>query len=1022
VPETTEPDAEPGTVRPQPGKPQPGKPQPGKAKTGTTGKAKTGKSTRVNSAAPEIAALAFSGTWRHYQELALEAFEHDRRHGQRSTYIVAPPGSGKTLLGVEIVRRLGARALVLVPNTAVQEQWMRAVGKFGAPPGVAAADPAAPIACLTYQALCQLDDPGAALADAARRRWAQDRAKATGSTPAEAERDALAWTGEAAARRGRELARITAGLKREIAKAGAGRLRLRELLSDGARQRIAALRASGVRTVVLDECHHLASLWGYIVREAVAELGDVHLAALTATPPDVLTSTENDLYGDLLGPVDFTVPTPALVRERTLAPFQELAWLTRPLDSETQWLAEHDLRFTELITTLHEEQEGVTSLPSWVIGRLTDRTRGHEAEGEEAAESWAGFQRRHPALARAGARFLVSGGLDLPPGVPRGEGYREPPDLADWLVLLEDYALHCLAADSSGAAGDRYAGVAAGLRALGFTLTRQGIRRGASDVDRLLMNSGAKSAALADVVAGEFDVRGERLRALVLTDTELASAPGPSLVGVLRPEAGSAPEAVRALAADPRTAALRPLLVSGRGLRCAEQDAGVLLAALTKAGAPRLAGLAAQPASDGLVQLAAPGSAWQPRLWVELATSIFTAGATRLLVGTRALLGEGWDAPCVNCLVDLSSAATAMSVVQSRGRALRLDPGDPEKIASNWDIVCVAPELARGTADYGRFVRKHGHLFAPSEDGVIEAGPSHVHPTLGPFAPPPAGAFDAINREIADRAAAHQQARERWGIGQPYTGVEQQTLVVLPRQPARREVAAAEEPPHYLLKQNGPLHVAAYAGGITVLATLISQQPAVLAGLVSVPAALGWAALRLGHTQHLLGDALPLDLVAHAICDAYHDLHELSGQAAASLAIEPRASGYLRCYLREATSEENQRFTSALDGALCPAEFPRYLISRLVPAEGGGRLSTALRPLGRVLRREPPFGRRWVAVPDDFGRTRKRAEAFAAAWRRWLGPAELQFALRSPAGRDTVAAVNAERCDDYQTSTRRIWV
>ena len=111
-----------------------------------------------------------------------------------------------------------------------------------------------------------------------------------------------------------------------------------------------------------------------------------------------------------------------------------------------------------------------------------------------------------------------------------------------------------------------------------------------------------------------------------------------------------------------------------------------------------------------------------PESWKGLATRIFTDGVTQVLVGTRALLGEGWDAPCVNCLVDLSAATTSVSVTQMRGRSLRLDPGDPAKIASNWDIVCVAPELARGAADYDRFVRKQLHLFAPSEDGAIEAG------------------------------------------------------------------------------------------------------------------------------------------------------------------------------------------------------------------------------------------------------------------------------------------------------------
>jgi superfamily II DNA or RNA helicase len=54
--------------------------------------------------------LAFTGEWRRYQRMAIEAFERDRRAGRRSTHIVAPPGSGKTLLGVELVRRVGRRA------------------------------------------------------------------------------------------------------------------------------------------------------------------------------------------------------------------------------------------------------------------------------------------------------------------------------------------------------------------------------------------------------------------------------------------------------------------------------------------------------------------------------------------------------------------------------------------------------------------------------------------------------------------------------------------------------------------------------------------------------------------------------------------------------------------------------------------------------------------------------------------------------------------------------------------------
>ena len=342
-----------------------------------------------------LAPLAFQGRWRRYQELALEAFERDRLAGRRTTHVLAPPGSGKTVLGMEIVRRLGTRALVLCPNSAVQAQWLRTAGLFGAPDGLAAPSPDAPVACLTYQSLCQIQDPDTALGSAAERRWTADRARALGVPPAEVEQEAAAWQGTAARRRSREIARIKAAIKREIARGAHQGVELADLLEPAARRRVETLRRLGVRTLVLDECHHLASLWGYVVRTVAALLGEVHLVGLTATPPDELTVEEAELYQGLLGPVDFTIPTPAVVREGFLAPYQELAWLTEPLTSEAAWLAEHDQRFRQLVTDLHQQEAGGSlSFPEWVVTRLRVR---RTAEGEPEVP-WTSFQRRHPPL------------------------------------------------------------------------------------------------------------------------------------------------------------------------------------------------------------------------------------------------------------------------------------------------------------------------------------------------------------------------------------------------------------------------------------------------------------------------------------------------------------------------------------------------------------------------------------------------------------------------------------------------
>ena len=63
--------------------------------------------------------------------------------------------------------------------------------------------------------------------------------------------------------------------------------------------------------------------------------------------------------------------------------------------------------------------------------------------------------------------------------------------------------------------------------------------------------------------------------------------------------------------------------------------------------APGLAATASA-ATGGRTRTVTGGAGWEPRRYVPLVTRFFTEGGTRGLIGTRALLGEGWDAPAVN--------------------------------------------------------------------------------------------------------------------------------------------------------------------------------------------------------------------------------------------------------------------------------------------------------------------------------------------------------------------------------------
>jgi hypothetical protein len=62
-----------------------------------------------------------------------------------------------------------------------------------------------------------------------------------------------------------------------------------------------------------------------------------------------------------------------------------------------------------------------------------------------------------------------------------------------------------------------------------------------------------------------------------------------------------------------------------------------------------------------------------------------------------------------------------------------------------------------------------------------------------------------------------------------------------------------------------------------------------------------------------------------------------------------------------------------------------------------------------------------MAVPADLGRRKDRAEAFARAAVRWLGPGKLLFTQRTATGKAALAARGADAAD-YDARARRVWL
>lgn len=105
--------------------------------------------------------LKFNGAWRPYQAKVLTEIDHHIT--DKKLHVVAAPGAGKTVLGIEAIRRIGRNALILTPRTTIRDQWIETISNFfiGNPSEsarIVSCEPTciSPITCLTYQNIFQI--------------------------------------------------------------------------------------------------------------------------------------------------------------------------------------------------------------------------------------------------------------------------------------------------------------------------------------------------------------------------------------------------------------------------------------------------------------------------------------------------------------------------------------------------------------------------------------------------------------------------------------------------------------------------------------------------------------------------------------------------------------------------------------------------------------------------------------------------------------------------------------------------
>lgn len=978
--------------------------------------------------------MEFRFPFRKYQKVILQQIETNKDTDRRF-HIVAPPGSGKTIIGLELIRRFGQPAVVFAPTSTIQLQWKEKIGMFIpegkkiCPSDVAGVDTVdlKPINIFTYQLISSPAENLQFVEEAALFEWQDHITGGHTSLSFEEAKERIDLLKRNNPKTySKELSKYYKKIK--------GRY-MRDPQFDGIKflhqnavKLINGLVAYGVKVVVLDEVHHLLDYWALVIKELLRRIENPILIGLTATPPVSAGDEELANYLSIIGAIDFEIPTPAVVKEGNLAPYQDLVFFCRPTPAEKEFINSIQKRFTHLIEDIGNRQ----SFQDWVKKRILERPSGNGKKQE-----WTSFFNGHLFLAIAGSKYLEQFlKEDLPGDIVKVEEMEREICFDDWVYLLADYCLNYLKLSREERHHDELREIKRVLRSFGYALSEKGIRRRRSPTDKVLALSDSKNAGVIRVLQTELAAMGDDLRAVVITDFEKQSSTSKFVSGILDDESGGAVKTFRYLAHDPICTQLEPILVTGTAVLADADKLDTILAEM-KAWR-RECGLkfdlsTRKTAYKKIVEITGSGSDWRPNTYVRMVTALFEKGVVRCMIGTRGLLGEGWDSLRLNTLIDLTSATTSMTVNQLRGRSIRLDTKNLQKLANNWDIVCIDPSFEKGDHDFKRFLKKHNQFYGLGSKGKIVKGFLHVDEELCLLYHSIGFKrimYHHLNKRMLAKARNRQAAYLQWRVGMPYSNFEYSATKLDARDIKFKTVFTLRDSLKAIFNNilvNLSSFAMWYASNFRwrIRSEYVSPVMFLIVSSIFFFGALLVCGRNIKKYVKKAFIELPLDSFLGDIGKALLRSLRESGLIDASQSVDnirvvEDGAGYYDLYLDYAKPEDSRLFSTSLKELLTPVTDQRYLISRSIDDIKIGFYSPIwwfLRKMFRLARQERIA---YHPVPELLATNKKRAASFAKNWREYVGGGRLIY-TRSRAGSELLLELRRHNRHKVKQVNFEIW-
>ncbi len=842
-----------------------------------------------------LSVLKFKSSWRSYQKALLDNF--DIHIADNHFHVIAPPGSGKTILGTEIMRRLGKKTLVLAPTLTIRNQWEDRLQTFFTTEGdftKYSFDLKSPsdVTFTTYQALYAF--------------YKSFNSKADYFT---------------------------------------------------------FFKTHQIETLVLDEAHHLKSAWWTCLNALKAE-HSFFIVALTATPPYDSGQHELSKYFTLCGDIDDEISVPDLVREDDLCPHQDFVYFSTPSALEIDFIVKYREGIAQFREEIVNDLEFINFLKSHRYYQATERHL------DAIYSNISFFSALLIFLNNAGVLIPISKLEVL--GFDKGETIDFPELTLQWLELLFQELL--VNDRATLEPHDTY------LQQLEKRLRRCHVfekRRvdfiGHNLVYKSLASSPSKLKSSVSIVASEQKALGKHLRCVILTDyirDEFLNTPPEDI------------EQINKIGVVPIFQQLKH--------HCDFEDTlAVLTGSLViihtsiqeqffDVAGPQ--GFVFSPLEVDANFLQIQTNSKTDKTIVTVMTALFEAGIIKILVGTKSLLGEGWDAPSINSLILASFVGSFVSSNQMRGRAIRKHADRPQKTANIWHLACLDPTTEDGGREVALLKRRFEAFVGISNDATTFS----ISNGLERLGLPESLALDTvseINGQTLERAHSRPTTQDAWeaSVGNG-SGFIKQVQWLYPSEQSFK----AQQKTYYFDVVRFFIAELCIAMGMFYLEFILESYNLIAnKGVIYfIYAFVGAFVVRFGYKLYKAVIlymrhgflSKKIHKMGYVIVDSLNALGFLDTPLEAIKVISERyEKGDISCYLTGANRYENTLFSNALTELLEAIEAPRYLIIK----------TNAFRKRLDI--------ENFYPVPEVFGAKKSHAEVFQNYWTEHLGANTLVY-------------------------------